>query len=235
MRKLLMLRDRGKVERGELIIDREELYRKLPKETVEFLEIARFERLSGKRALRMGFGPFRQMYDGAIAIVNQSSITGTGEAGMFPASQYTGFSANQLRAGQLWTLTCFGIMSTASSSQGNITLTPRYGTTTGGTSLGASAATALVASASNVPWRMSYHFDIRSVGLAGANSNMIGNGQFSTTVAAIAAATGNTVNFGSTANVAVDLSIASGIWIGVTLGSASDSMTCMSVRLESLN
>lgn len=235
MRNILALRDRGKAIRGELIVDRDELYRKLPQETVEFLEIARFERLSGGRALRMGFGPFRQMYDGSIAIVNQTAIVGTAEAGLFPSSQYTAFNANQLRAGQLWTLTCSGIMSTAGSSQGNITITPRYGTTTAGTSLGASAATALAASASNVAWRLVYDFDIRDIGLAGANSHMVGNGQFSTTVAAITAATGNVITFGSTASVAIDASIAAGIFIGMTLGSATDSMTTMSVRLESLN
>lgn len=235
MRKLLALRDRGKAGRGELIVDRDELYRKLPASTVEFLELSRRERLSGRRGLRAAFGPFRQMYDGSIALVNQTAVTGTTEIGLFPTSQYTAFNANQLRAGQLWTLTCSGIMTTAGASQGNLTITPRYGTTTGGVSLGASAATALAASASNVPWRLTYDFDFRTVGLAGANSTMIGSGVFSTTVAAITAATGNVITFGSTASVSVDFSISAGIFIGVTLGSASDTMTTMSVRLESLN
>lgn len=235
MRNLRALRHRGKIERGELIVDRDELYAKLPASTVEFLEISRRERLSGRRGPRMAFGPYRQMYDGAICLVNQTAITGTTEAGLFPASQYTSFSQNQLRAGQLWTLTCSGIMTTAASAQGNLTITPRYGTTTGGVALGASAATALVASGTNVPWRLTYDFDVRTVGLAGANSAMVGSGEFKTTTAAIAAATGNVVVFGSTGNVSVDLSISAGIFIGITLGSASDTMTAMSVRLESLN
>ena len=183
----------------------------------------------------MAFGPFQQMLDGAICLNNQTAITGTTETALFPVAQYSGWAANQLRAGQMWHLSAYGIMTTAGASQGNITITPRYGTSTSGTSLGASAATALAASATNVPWRLEYDFDVRSIGNAGANSNVVGNGWFGTTVAAITAATGNVVFFGSTANVAVDTSIASGLFIGITLGSASDTMTTMDVRLISLN
>ncbi len=207
----------------------------------EVLELATAEeglwndKLGRIRGPRAGFGPFRQMFDGAIALANQAAVAGTAEAALWPVAQYTGFGANTLRAGQLWHLTAYGIMTTAGSSQGNITLTPRYGTTSGGVALGASAATALAASASNVAWRLEYDFDIRTVGLAGTNSTIVGNGWFGTTVAAITAATGNVVFFGSTASVSVDLSIAAGFYMGVTLGSASDTMTTMSVRLESLN
>lgn len=189
-------------------------------------------RIEGPKA---GYGPFRQMLDGAIALADQTAVTGTSEVAMWPTAQYTGWAANQLRAGQVWHLTAFGVITTAASSQGNITITPRYGTSTGGTSLGASAATALAASATNVPWQLEYNLVVRSVGLAGANSNVVGNGVFSTTVAAIAASTGNQISFGSTANVAVDLSIASGLFMGVTLGSASDSLKTLGVFLESLN
>ncbi len=192
----------------------------------------RLGRIKGPKA---GYGPFRQMLDGAIALADQTAVTGTTEVAMWPVAQYTGWAANQLRAGQVWALTAFGVLSTAGSSQGNITLTPRFGTSSGGTALGASAATALVASASNVAWQLQYMFVVRSVGLAGANSNVIGNGFFTTTVAAIAASTGNIVPFGSTANVAVDLSIASGLYMGVTMGSASDSLKTLWVGLESLN
>lgn len=189
-------------------------------------------RIAGPRA---GFGPFRQMLDGAISLADQTAVTGTTEVAMWPVAQYTGFGPNQLRAGQAWCLTAHGVLTTAGSSPGNITLTPRFGTTSGGTALGASAATALVASASNVAWRLQYDFEIRTVGLAGANSTIEGNGVFMTTVAAIAAATGNVVPFGSTGSVSVDLSIAAGIYMGVTMGSASDSLKTLWVGLESLN
>ncbi len=211
--------------------------RRTPPQAREYLRRARRARLEGLPQLKAGFGPFRQMVDGAVvADADQSQITGTTEAALFPAAQYTGFAANQLRAGQVWVLTCFGVMTTAGSSQGNITITPRFGTSSSGSALGASAATALAASGTNVPWSLEYWLIVRAVGLAGANSHVVGGGTFRAAVAAIAASTGNVVPFGSTAVVSVDLSAAAGIYIGVTLGSASDTMKCLSHPiLESLN
>lgn len=205
---------------------------RLPDSVRRYLTLGR---LLGPDQPRMAFGPFRQMLDGSIALANQTAITGTAEASMFPVAQYSGFAANQLRAGQVWHLTAFGIMTTAGASPGNITITPRFGTTVSGTSLGASAATALSASATNVAWRLEYDLIVRTIGNAGANSTVVGNGHFHTTVAAIAASVGNDVVFGSTASVSVDTSVASGLVIGVTMGSASDTMTTLGVLLESLN
>jgi len=203
-----------------------------PEHVREWLRLAE---LVGPNGPKMAFGPFRQMLDGAICLDNQTAITGTAETGMFSVAQYSGFAANQLRAGQIWELTAFGIMTTAGASPGNITITPRFGTSTSGTSLGASAATALATSGSNVPWDLKYRLVVRDVGNAGANSKVVGQGVFSAGVAAIAAATGNTVMMSSTADVSVDLSVAAGLFIGVTMGSASDTMTTMGVMLESLN
>lgn len=205
---------------------------RLPEQVREWL---RLSELSGRGGPRMAFGPFRQMLDGAICLANQTAITGTSEAAMFPVAQYSGFSANQLRAGQVWKLTAGGIMTTAGASPGNITITPRFGTSTSGTSLGASAATALATSGSNVPWMFEYYLTVRTIGNAGANSTVVGFGRFAAGVAAIAAATGNAVLMSSTASVSVDTSVASGLFIGVTMGSASDTLTTMGVMLESLN
>lgn len=206
--------------------------KRLPPIVREWLRLSEEVGPNGPKA---AFGPFRQMLDGAIMLANQTAITGTSEAAMFPVAQYSGFAANQLRAGQIWKLTATGIMTTAGASPGNITITPRYGTSTSGTSLGASAATALATSGSNVPWLFDYYFVVRAIGNAGANSSVIGTGVFTTGVAAIAASTGNSVIMGSTASVSVDTSVAAGLFIGVTMGSASDTMTTMSVMLESLN
>lgn len=183
----------------------------------------------------MAFGPFRQMVDGAVMLNDQSAVVGTSEAALFPTAQFAGFAANQLRAGQKWKLTCYGKITTAGASPGNITITPRFGTTTGGTSLGASTATALVTSASNKLWQLQMYFTVRAVGNSGTNSTVIASGVFMTDVAVIAASTGNVVMFGANAGTSVDLSVASGLFIGVTLGSASDSMVCQDVILESLN
>lgn len=210
----------------------EEQLDRLPPSVRDYMRRGRELGCTGPKA---SAGTFRQMIDGAICLANQTAIAGTSETAMFPVTQYTGFVANQLRAGQIWHLTAFGIITTPASGQGNITITPRYGTTTSGTSLGASAATALVASATNAVWRLEYDFIVRSVGNAGANSNVVGSGFFLTSPAVIAASTGQPVLFGSTANVAVDTSIAAGLFIGVTMGSASDSMTTLGVMLEALN
>ncbi len=200
---------------------------RLPEQIRHWLRISE---LVGPNGPKMAYGPFRQMLDGAICLANQTAITGTAEASMFPVAQYSGFAANQLRAGQIWRLSTFGIITTA-ATPGNITITPRFGTSTSGTSLGASVATALIASQANIPWRFEYDFILRSVGNAGANSNAVGNGNFTAGVAVVA----NDMVMGSTANVLVDTSIASGIFIGVTLGAATVSMTTMGVMLESLN
>ncbi len=206
---------------------REKELARLPEQIRHWLRISE---LVGANGPKMAFGPFRQMLDGAICLANQTAITGTTEAAMFPVAQYSGFAANQLRAGQLWHLTAFGIITTA-ATPGNITITPRFGTSTSGTSLGASTATALTASQTNIPWRFEYDFILRSVGNAGANSNVVGSGHLAAAVAVIA----NDLIMGSTANVAVDTSIASGLFIGVTLGAATVSMTTMGVMLESYN
>lgn len=183
----------------------------------------------------MANGPFRQMVDGAVMLNDQTAVTGTTEAALWPVGSFSGFGANQLRAGQKWKLTAYGVGTTPASSQGNLTITPRFGTSSAGTALGASAATALAASATNAPWKLEYHFVVRSVGNPGLNSNCIGYGCFYPAVALVAAATGPTIVFGSSASVPIDLSVASGLYMGITLGSASDSFKTLDVILESLN
>lgn len=183
----------------------------------------------------MAHGPFKQIIDGSILSDNLTAITGTSEVGMWPTADYTGIGPNVLRSGQFYHVKAWGILTTASASPGNITLTPRWGTSTGGTGLGASVATALSTSASNVAWRMEYTLAVRKVGLAGSNTKVVGNGWFATTVAAIAASVGNFVPFGSTAEISIDAHTSGGIFMGVTMGSASDSMTTMVVVMETWN
>lgn len=183
----------------------------------------------------MASGPFRQMLDGAICLADQTAVTGTTETAMWPVAQYTGWGSNQLRSGQVWRVYAFGTISTASSSQGNITITPRFGNSSGGVALGASAATALAASSGTVTWELDYTLVIRNIGAAGLNSNAVGAGHINLAVAAVAASTGNVISFGSTASVPIDVSIGAGLYMGVTLGSASDSLKTLWVGLESIN
>jgi hypothetical protein len=185
--------------------------------------------------LRAANGPFRQMVDGAVCLVDQTAIVGTTETPIFPTAQYAGWGPNQLRAGQKWQLTVYGVGTTPGASPGNITITPRFGLSSSSTSLGASAATALQTSATNSPWFLEHFLTIRAVGAAGANSTCIGYGNFQCAASLIAPATGQGFVWGSTASVSIDLSVASGMYIGFTLGSASDSFKALDVVLESLN
>lgn len=222
------LMERSRIE--EMAIDM-----RAPSSAVDKLKRARELSLAGIDQPRAAYGPFWQMLDGSIMLANQTAITGTAETGMFSVAQYSGWAANQLRAGQLWYLLATGIATTPGSGQGNLTITPRFGTSTSGTSLGASAATALAASASNAPWKFEYLVVVRAIGNAGNNSSIIGAGEFAGAVALIAASTGNVIVLGSTASTSVDTSTASGLFIGVTMGSASDTMTAMASPLSSLN
>jgi hypothetical protein len=183
----------------------------------------------------MAHGPFKQLVDGSILSDNLADIAPTSEAALWPVADYTGIAPNVLRSGQVYHVTAWGVMDTPGASQGNITLTPRWGTSTGGIALGASAATALVASATNAPWRLEYTFMCRKVGLSGNNTKVVGNGYFKAAVALIAASTGNVVPFGSTAEVSIDSHSAGGIFMGVTVGNASDLITVMGVLMETWN
>lgn len=183
----------------------------------------------------MAHGPFKQLVDGSILSDNLADISPTSEAALWPVADYSGIGANVLRSGQFYHVKAWGVMDTPGASQGNITLTPRWGTSTGGIALGASAATALAASASNVPWRLEYTLACRKVGLTGNNTKVVGNGYFMAGVALIAASTGNLVMFGSTAEVSIDAHSAGGIFMGVTVGHASDLITVMGVVMETWN
>src|SRR5215470_10962509 len=73
----------------------------------------RLSEAAGPNGPKAAFGPFRQMLDGSIMLANQTAITGTTETAMFSVAQYSGWAANQLRAGQAWHLTAYGIITTA--------------------------------------------------------------------------------------------------------------------------
>jgi hypothetical protein len=166
---------------------------------------------------------FREILE-PIMVANQTAITGTTEAAAFPVSPWTSLAANQLRPGQTLKVTAFGIITTA-ASPGNLTITPRYGTTTSGTTLGASVASALTGSLTNVPWFLEFWFTCRTVGTSGT---AVGAGSFQSQAQ-------TSVTFGGTA-ATIDTTAASGIFIGVTMsGSASDSLTTQGVAFEFLN
>lgn len=165
-------------------------------------------------------------------VADQTAITGASEALAWPAFysslplNYFGQVAKSLR------IIAYGKITTAASSQGNITVTPRYGTTTGGTSLLASTATALVASATNIPWRLELYVVCRAIGTSGA---LFSEGKFETTTAVIASPSTIFTPGSAPAQVTVDTTAAQGIVVGITLGSATDTLTTQILDVESLN
>ena len=146
-----------------------------------------------------------------------AALVATTEEALVP-TLYTGIAAAESYGGKVWELVCGGIWTTAAT--GALTLTPRVGLTSGGITLGASAAITVPVSITNIPWRLEFTLQCRSLGLAGANSTYIGTGHFITegvTTAAFTVVCGGT-------QASADGTIATGLWMGKTL-SVAGSMT----------
>lgn len=204
-----------------------------------FRQIVQF--LDRDKELRQGIGLNRPMAaDGLFyrdsrppfMIADQTAITGTTEALAWPAT-YSSLPANYFgQPGKAIKFTAYGKITTAGASQGNITITVRYGTTTGGTSLGASTATALVASATNIPWRIEFYVYCRAIGTSGALMMM---GKWESTSAVIASPSTLFMPASAPAQTTVDTTTAQGIVVGITMGSASDTLATQVLDIESLN
>jgi hypothetical protein len=164
-------------------------------------------------------------------IANLTAITATTETALWSAAQYSPIPGNDAKAGKIYRLSAWGIMSTGAS--GTLTITPRLGLTTGGVTMGASVAQTVVASLTNIPWQMQMDLIVRTVGAPGANSTVMGVGSFVASGAAATASSGIQVVFGGT-SATVDLSVATGLTIGWTL-SVAGSVTPQGIILQSLN
>jgi hypothetical protein len=171
-------------------------------------------------------------------IADQTQITGTAEALLWPA-QYTSLVANYFTVGKMVYINSAGKMSTAGSSQGNLTLNLRYGTTTGGTSVAASAATALAATKSNITWQLEAWVCCQVAG-SGTAGKLVGWGRFMFDGAGglFTTAAQNPLYFPATTpgtQAGVDTTSAQGIVLGATMGSASDLMTTSYLQFMALN
>ena len=162
------------------------------------------------------------------AVASQSAITATTETGLFPVAQFLPIPASDARVGKIYYGEMGGIYSTSASAS-TLTLTPRWGTSTGGVTLGASIAQTVPVSLSNEAWYLRFHVIMRTVnnGSATSSTAML-QGCFWGAGIAGTASTQCVVPFGGTSGT-VDTTSAQGIWIGWTLSVAGSCtpQTCL--------
>lgn len=167
-----------------------------------------------------------------IMMADGTTITGTTEASLWPIA----FSAVDgkfiHKAQQHVEFVAFGVATTPASAATTATVTPRWGQSTGGAALGASAASATVtASKTNVPFYLNGNIQIRSF-LTGANTVLVAGGDFVSDQIAIPG-----LCFGGTVVSTIDpAATTGGVWIGLTLGgSASFTMTARALMIKSVS
>lgn len=165
-----------------------------------------------------------------------SPVAGTAEALLWPAP-FTFLPAGFLQPGKCVRITAWGKLTTAGATPGTLTLTARYGTTTGGTSLGASAASPTFAtSQTGITWHAELEMTCYTAGTAGT---AVGFGKWETTPATFGTTAGLIAGLlipsATPAAVTIDTTTAQGLLLDVTLGSASDNMTPLSLTFESVN
>jgi hypothetical protein len=145
-----------------------------------------------------------------------TTITATTETVLIPTA-LTPIPAGEPRPGKIYELIVGGTCTTGAA--GTLIITPRYGLVIGGTSLTVSPTQNYVPSITTAPFLYRCYVIIRSVGLPGANSTVLANGVWQSGGAVATAASETAVlHYGSSA--AVDVSVASGLWIGVTFSVA---------------
>jgi hypothetical protein len=176
----------------------------------------------------------RQYFQDLLAdppIANLTAITATSETALWNPAQYTPIAANDARPGKIYRVTAGGIMSFAAT--GTLTITPRWGLTVAGITMGASVVALTTPGATTAhPWTLDFTCVVRTVGAPGANSTVIGCGAFHTGIPAAGSLPGTQV-FGGT-SATVDVSISTGICIGWTL-SVAGTVTPMYAFIQSIN
>lgn len=145
------------------------------------------------------------------------TITAITETVLIP-TVYTPIPAFDPRAGKVYQLLVGGTCTTGTA--GTLTITPRFGTTISGVSIGASPAQNYVPSITTAPFLFMYYLVFRSIGLTGANSVCYGTGSWESGGAVATASSQTGVIIGGTATASVDTSVPSALWIGVTFSVA---------------
>jgi len=163
-------------------------------------------------------------------IANLAAIVATTETALWSAAQYSPIAANDSRPGKIYRVLAGGIMSFAAT--GTLTITPRWGLTVAGVTMGASIAKTTPGATTNQPWFLDFMVIVRTVGAPGANSTVIGTGTFSTN-GLTTAGSEFSLSFGGT-SATVDVSVATGITIGWTL-SVAGTVTPQFATIQSYN
>ena len=130
----------------------------------------------------------------ADALAANAATTATD---MWSGAIFTPLLAYDAKAGKIYGIEAGGLITTAAT--GALTISPGLGTSTPGTTLGASIAQTVPVSAPSGPWFMSARFVVLTISAtAGAQSTIKGTGLFNSPGLAGTANTGLQVCFGGT-------------------------------------
>jgi len=149
------------------------------------------------------------------------------EQALWPATTWTPMTAN-LQAPAHFELFASGTITTV-TSPGTMTLTPRWGTSVSGATLGASNAVTLTASVTAVPWQLYGEVTVRGAG-TGTNARVYGTFQFLGKLAAAGnGAADQNLLFGYTAATG-DSSGAQGLFMGLTGSTTTPTITVQQIK-----
>lgn len=129
-----------------------------------------------------------------------------------------GFTPGGPQQGKIYHFVYGGIITTGAS--GTLTLTPRYGTTTAGVSLGASGAQTVAINLTNVPWFIDAWLVCRALSATASSSTFICSGKFSMSGTLATAGGGCIIPFGGTVATTCDTTAAGSLCMGWTLSVA---------------
>lgn len=164
-------------------------------------------------------------------VASGSALVGTTAVDLWAGSDFTPIFARDAKAGKIYIVEAEGIMSTAAS--GTLTISPGIGTSSPGTTLGASQAQTVVPSLTAVPWNLRMKLTVRTIGAKGANSTIMAVGSFQSAGAAATAGSSIQVFFGGTSAL-FDSTVENWVTIQKTL-SVAGSMTLLGADIYARN
>jgi hypothetical protein len=166
-------------------------------------------------------------------IASGTALVATSAEPLWSSLAFSPIYANDPKAGKIYEVVAGGIITTAAS--GTLILTPGIGTTSPGTTLGASGAQTVPVSLTNVPWHLRFSLVFRVIDpLASTASTCIGTGVFWMGGTLATAGSGMSVAFGGTAATAVNVTVNNYLTIQKTL-SVAGSVTTQYAYISSVN